>query len=119
MEEDFQGLFVRIDDVGMRYPHNWDGSVELDVDDQDYREQAAAYAGHVCKFLLKDLVILPGGDVTVCCADLNSRGIIGNVSDTSVREVFQASRRQTMLRLFESGQKSEIELCKNCTGYYV
>ena len=32
----------------------------------------------VCKFLLRELVLLPDGRVTVCCADLNARGVIGD-----------------------------------------
>jgi radical SAM protein with 4Fe4S-binding SPASM domain len=118
MEREFQELFARIDDVGIRHPHNWDGSRELGIDDIDYRHHASLSSGKICKFLIKNLVVLPDGDVTVCCADLNSRGVVGNVIDYTLRELYLSAKRQRMLRMFEAGRKAEIDLCKDCTGYY-
>ena len=119
MEPDFRELFARIDKVELRYPHNWDGSEDLGVDDRDYRHHAKISEGKVCYFLTKDMVILPKGDVTVCCADLNSRGVIGNVNQSSLREIYFSHSRQQMIRSFEAGRKDEINLCKDCTGYYI
>ena len=121
MEPDFQELFGRIDNVALRHPHNWDGSVSLDISDDEYTSHAAKMAamGKVCYFLTKDMVVLPNGDVTVCCADLNSRGVIGNVSLESLRQVFHSQGRIDMLRKFAAGRKNDIDLCKDCTGYYM
>ena len=120
MEPEFRELFERIDEVSLRHPHNWDGSAELGVDDRDYERHAAKMLAKkkVCYFLVKDLVVLPEGDVTVCCADLNSRGVIGNVRDSSLREVYFSHKRQLMLHLFENGRKNDIDLCRTCTGFY-
>jgi radical SAM protein with 4Fe4S-binding SPASM domain len=65
------------------------------------------------------MVILPKGDVTVCCADLNGRGVIGNAVESSLRDVFFSEARQDMVRKFEAGRKDDIELCRDCTGYYM
>lgn len=121
MEPEFRALFARIDDVSLRHPHNWDGSAELGVDDRDYERHAAVMLAKkkVCYFLVKDMVVLPNGDATVCCADLNGRGVIGNANQSTLRELYFSHRRQQMLRLFEAGRKHDIELCRTCTGYYM
>ncbi|MCB9913674.1 MAG: radical SAM protein [Planctomycetes bacterium] len=118
MEPEFQELFGRIDQVNVRWPHNWDGSVELGIDDASYRAHAARRANRVCYFLELDLVVLPEGDVTVCCADLNGRGVLGNVRERSLRALVEGRERARMLELFAAGRKDELELCRGCTGYY-
>lgn len=121
MEPEFRELFARIDDVSLRHPHNWDGSAELGIDDRDYQWHAQQMLPKkkVCYFLVKDMVVLPNGDATVCCADLNARGVIGNANGSTLRELYFSHRRQHMLRLFEAGKKNEIDLCRGCTGYYM
>lgn len=121
MEPEFRELFARIDDVSLRHPHNWDGSAELGIDDRGYEQHAQAMLAKkkVCYFLIKDMVVLPNGDATVCCADLNSRGVIGNANQSTLRELHFSHRRQEMLRLFEAGRKNDIDLCRGCTGYYL
>jgi radical SAM protein with 4Fe4S-binding SPASM domain len=113
MDDDFRALFSRIDNVELRHPHNWDGSEDLHLERKKYKTE-----GRLCKFLLKDLVILPNGDVTVCCADLNSRGVIGNVSKNSLEDIYLSARRLDMLDLYRKGKMENITLCKNCAGYY-
>lgn len=121
MEPEFRELFERIDDVSLRYPHNWDGSEDLGINDRDYEKHAAVMRskGKVCYFLTKDMVILPNGDTTVCCADLNARGVIGSANFSSIRQLYNSHKRQEMVRLFSEGRKDDIELCKSCTGYYM
>ncbi|KKR12046.1 MAG: Radical SAM domain protein [Candidatus Wolfebacteria bacterium GW2011_GWC2_39_22] len=114
MEDDFKEIFLTMDNIDLRRPHNWDGSIELDID-ETANEQAN---GRTCKFLMKNMVILPNGDVTVCCADLNGRGIIGNVNDSSLEEIFLSFQRLQMLKLFSKGKKDDINLCKACAGFY-
>ncbi len=114
MERDFKELFSKMDSVDLRHPHNWDGAKDLNLfKSSDWKEE-----NKLCKFLLKNLVILPNGDVTVCCADLNSRGVVGNLRNKTLTEIFFSESRLKMIDLYNKGRKSEIELCKNCTGYY-
>ncbi len=113
MADDFKELFSLFDNVELRYPHNWDGSKDLCLERNIYKVE-----GQICKFLLKNLVVLPNGDVTVCCADLNSRGVIGKIGENSLEEIFLSEKRLNMLDLYRCGKKENINLCKNCEGYY-
>ncbi|OGP66793.1 MAG: hypothetical protein A2031_01745 [Deltaproteobacteria bacterium RBG_19FT_COMBO_43_11] len=116
MGEEFKKLLGSVNHFELRYPHRWDGSAELNVPlDKNYWE---AKENQTCKFLLHNLVVLPNGDVTVCCADLNSRGVIGNVRTTGMNRILFSKQRKTMIKKFLSGKRFQIDLCKGCTGYY-
>ena len=114
----FENLLALLDNVTLRHPHNWDGSAALDVDDGFYREFAEESEGQVCFLLQTNLVVLPDGAVTVCCNDLNARGIIGSVNESSFTELAAHPKRRQRIRLFEEGKKHAIKLCRDCTGFY-
>lgn len=114
----FQELLALFDAVSLRHPHNWDGSADLGVDDSDYRATAGQCRGRVCWLLERGIVVLPGGEVTVCCNDLNARGVIGNVLETDLGELAAGPARQGMKRLMAEGRMRDIQLCRDCTGFY-
>lgn len=118
MSPEFTGLLEKIDKVSLRHPHNWDGSVELGVDDSSYRNIASQRLGEACFLLERNLVILPDGNVTVCCNDLNARGVIGSVLHQQLRTLAAQPKRLAMLEAFRKGNKQSIPLCRNCTGFY-
>lgn len=112
MSAEFRQLLELFDHIELRYPHNWDGSKELGLNNKNN-----VVKEKICKFLLKNLVVLPNGDVTVCCADLNSRGVIGNVYNNTLEEIYFSKKRIKMLKNY-IGNKDRIDLCRNCGGYY-
>lgn len=118
MDPEFAALLQLADKVSVRNPHNWDGSVDLGVDDSGYQVIAEQRVGEVCFLLQKNLVILPEGKVTVCCNDLNERGVFGSVLDNTLEELVTHPTRLEMIRAFKDGRKDELELCKGCTGFY-
>ncbi|WP_415715018.1 radical SAM/SPASM domain-containing protein [Maridesulfovibrio sp.] len=118
LDPDFAALLQLADKVSVRNPHNWDGSVDLGVDDSGYRVIAEQRLGEVCFLLQKNLVVLPDGKVTVCCNDLNERGVFGSVLENTLGELAAHPVRQAMIRAFKEGRKDEIELCRGCTGFY-
>lgn len=115
---EFTALLNKLDKVTLRHPHNWDGSVELNVDDRSYRAIAAERSTQVCFLLERNLVILPDGSVTVCCNDLNARGVIGNIHETGLAAVAASPQRTTMRNAMERGERHTIPLCQNCTGFF-
>jgi radical SAM protein with 4Fe4S-binding SPASM domain len=67
--------------------------------------------------LMHQLVLLPNGDVTICCADLNSKGVIGNITTNSLYDIYTKPQRLQMLYEFIKGKKNEIDLCKECETF--
>lgn len=118
MDPEFRALLALFDSVELRHPHNWDGSKELGLPSDEWKAYENYNRGKMCKFLAHSLVILPNGDVTVCCADLNSRGVIGNVRQNTLEEVSKSMMRRRMIEKFAIGRKHAISLCADCTGYY-
>lgn len=115
---DFKNLLALFDKVSLRHPHNWDGSTDLGIDDASYREIARQRIGEPCFLLLKNMVVLPDGSITVCCNDLNARGVMGSVQNLPLREFANHPKRLCMIEMFRRGEKNRLELCKNCTGFY-
>jgi radical SAM protein with 4Fe4S-binding SPASM domain len=141
MEEEFRAVLTAVDSYELRYPHNWDGSKDLGLTPapapapamplqlfqmgrsllrqaRTIVEPRPATEHKVCRFLRSELVLLPDGRVTVCCADLNARGVIGNLEQNSLREIFNSAERASMLDAFRRGDKASIPLCRDCAGYY-
>jgi sulfatase maturation enzyme AslB (radical SAM superfamily) len=140
MEQEFQDVLLAVDGYELRHPHNWDGSKDLGLvpraepeplplqlyrngramlrQARDFVEARPAVEHQVCKFLTSELVVLPDGRVTVCCADLNARGVIGDLGANSLREIFDSEGRAAMVDAFRRGDKASIPLCKDCAGYY-
>jgi len=107
MKDDFKNVLEKVDVVSLRHPHNWDGSVNMGIKKDDKIKKG-------CYFLMCQLVLLPNGDVTVCCADLNSRGVIGNILKNSLFEIYRCDKRRKMIKLNLSGNRNKIPLCQNC-----
>ena len=114
MSEDFRFLFSNIDNISLRYPHNFDGSKDLGLP----RRIENTAEQKMCYLLLGNLVILPDGDTVVCCADINSRGVIGNIAENTLEELYFGSKRLSMIEMFVKDKKNKIPLCKHCEGFY-
>ena len=109
MSDEFKELLSLVDSVELRRPHNWDGSVDLEF-------QVQPNENGLCYFMKNNnLVVLPNGDVTVCCADLNSRGVIGNVRNESLADILNCEKRKEMIGLMKRRRRREIRLCANCS----
>jgi MoaA/NifB/PqqE/SkfB family radical SAM enzyme len=141
MEEEFRDVLLAVDSYELRHPHNWDGSKDLGLAPEPQSvptvpvqlygmgrsllrrarnvvRPPATREHRVCKFLMRELVLLPDGRVTVCCADLNARGVIGDLGRSSLHDIFDGEARTSMIDAFRRGDKASVSLCKDCVGYY-
>jgi SAM-dependent methyltransferase len=116
MEPEFRSLLSRAHIVEYRHPHSWEGT--LNSEEIPRPGNTAKDPRRVCKFLKHDAVLLASGEVTVCCADLNGRGIIGSLKESSFVEIHSGNKRAEMLSLWTAGRADEIPLCSTCEGYY-
>lgn len=114
MEDKFKSLLNLVDTYELRYPHTWEGTQIFDITD---KHKQMKHIRPFCYFLIHSLVILPNGDVTVCCVDLNSKGVIGNLYRQDLFSIYSCKQRRKMNWLYLTGRKSEISLCKDCMGH--
>ncbi len=113
MSEEFKTLLNWVDGYELRYAHNWGGDVEV----KELKDKKKKSLKVGCSLLMHQLVLLPNGDVTVCCADLNSKGVIGNIKKERLLDIYNKPQRKEMLRKFIQGKKKEIDLCKDCETF--
>lgn len=70
-----------------------------------------------CPVLYKTIPIHNDGSVTVCCLDGMRTTDMGNVFETSVREVWHGEQFTKMRYLHETGQWDAIPFCDKCNGW--
>lgn len=110
MHPEFVEVTNLLDQMEYRRLHDWGGQVDIG-------EKANAIEKVGCDMLMDQLVVLPDGGVTVCCNDLNGDGVIGNILSKDLYDIYMDSKRIEMLRKLMVGKKSEVDLCKDCTGF--
>jgi radical SAM protein with 4Fe4S-binding SPASM domain len=61
------------------------------------------------------MAILYNGDVILCCHDWYRTTVLGNVKETSLKEIWNSHRINEIRKLILKKKYSEISLCKNCS----
>lgn len=114
MDRQFVEVLEMVDTYELRHPHTWAGEVDIEGDSSNNKNKPHKIG---CGLLMHQLVFLPDGNVTVCCVDLNSKGVVGNIKENSLYDIYKSQKRVKWLDLMYRGKKSEIELCKNCDTF--
>ncbi len=109
VSEEFKKLLEKVDEYRINPPHNWDGSKNLGLKSKSIKGG--------CWRALKSMAILWDGRVVPCCADLNGRGIIGDLKTQKLYKVYLGKERLEILNKMKNNQRSKIELCKNCSNF--
>lgn len=109
MDPDFKAITELLDSVEYRRLHDWGG--QIDIGEKSVVNKKG------CDLLMKQMVVLPNGDVTVCCNDLNAIGVVGNILKSSLYDIYKGEQRLRYVTLLREGRKDELELCKNCVSF--
>lgn len=112
--KEFAELLQLADDYEVRFAHDWGGQLG-----QDFTPLPNPLPLHKrgCRLLLHSLVLLADGHATVCCADLNGKGIIGKYPDLSLAALYLSAKRMWMLDKIAKGRNAEVPLCAKCEGF--
>lgn len=114
MDKQFVEVLEMVDKYELRHPHTWAGEVDIEGDSSNSKSKPHKIG---CGLLMNQLVFLPDGNVTVCCVDLNGKGVVGNIKENSLFDIYYSQKRRKWLELMFKGRKSEIDLCKNCDTF--
>ncbi|MBX7152600.1 SPASM domain-containing protein [bacterium] len=109
MDKEFREILSLVDEYELRHPHDWAGEVDIKLNRKKHKPHKIG-----CGLLMHQLVVLPNGDVTVCCADLNSRGVIGNILEKELFEIYRSEKRLLWIKAHLKRKKVNVELCKDC-----
>jgi sulfatase maturation enzyme AslB (radical SAM superfamily) len=106
--DEFRELVSRVTNYMPRLPHNWIGKLDLGL------PQPSAMPQGLCKFVLSQTVVLFDGKVTLCCNDLNAEGVIGDLSERSLHEIFRGPERAAVIRAMRAKQRRRLPFCGTC-----
>lgn len=109
MHPDFQRVVRLLDSVEYRRLHDWGGQVDIG--------EAKEVNKKGCMLLMRQMVVLPNGDVSVCCNDLNSQGVVGNVLQDELYDIYRSQKRRRYIDYLQQGRKYELDLCKDCVSF--
>jgi hypothetical protein len=59
-------------------------------------------------------VLLPNGDVVLCCMDYNLKHVIGNLLTQTYDEIFQGKPLQDIIAINEASEFDKCSICKSC-----
>ena len=67
-----------------------------------------------CGRLYDTLVIGAGGEIGLCCYDVQAEGCLGNADERTIAEIWQGERLQQLRRKMRWGRLGALPLCANC-----
>lgn len=70
--------------------------------------------GGSCNMLLEELTIFSNGDYALCCFDAEGVLKMGNIMDTSIKELYDNAERKDLIYGLLNGNNS-VQLCQNCS----
>jgi radical SAM protein with 4Fe4S-binding SPASM domain len=59
-------------------------------------------------------VLLPNGDVVLCCMDYNLKHVIGNLLTQTYDEMMQGKPLQDLIKMNEADGFDKCSICKSC-----
>ena len=108
LSPEFRALISRITNYMPRMPHTWVGRRNVNVPRKPVQPTG------LCEFILFQSVVLYDGSITLCCNDLNAQGVIGNVHETSLYEVFRGKKRAEAIAAMRANRRRDLRLCGMC-----
>ncbi len=70
-----------------------------------------------CIKIINEMFVYVNGQVTLCCWDTSERGVVGDVNDESVLDIWNGKKLNHCRELLDQGKRSEILLCSRCDAY--
>jgi MoaA/NifB/PqqE/SkfB family radical SAM enzyme len=105
---EFEALVKRVTNYMPRHPHTWVGNKDVGV------AKKTVQPSGLCAFILIQSIVLVDGGVTLCCNDLNADGVIGNVHEESLYDIFRGPKRAEAIRKMRDNRRVDLRMCGTC-----
>lgn len=107
---------ARADEVLIANGRNWAGQVQVEGTGRFVSRELRRVP---CIRPWTQFVILYNGDVTVCCEDSDAKLVVGNINESSMREIWWGDKLLAIRRAHLQGRQDELPLCRQCSFYSV
>lgn len=104
----------RVDTVGIRPFHQHAGLVKENKRARKYFTERRC----PCPTLWKRIMINFDGRVKFCGLDSKNQGVIGNIPNQTIKEIWNGETYTKFRRLHIQGKFDEIPICGKCTDYF-
>lgn len=111
----FQFFGTRTEMVGINKLEAFSQNVAQNIDFASQRSRQELK--HCNRIGRGDCFIFADGEVSFCDTDFNHKMSIGNIANSSIRNIWNSAGRLEAVNLNKSGRLNELELCRNCLDY--
>jgi MoaA/NifB/PqqE/SkfB family radical SAM enzyme len=108
-----------VDGVMVRPLHVWGGKV-IDKELLNYSKNILSSNNQLrwpCFYLWKSMVISQNGKTALCCVDVECEASYGDISRSSIKDIWQGEKLKKIRKLHLRGKFNEIPLCGRCNFY--
>ncbi|HUU27755.1 MAG TPA: radical SAM/SPASM domain-containing protein [archaeon] len=70
-----------------------------------------------CPKIIQEMFFVVDGKAVLCCWDSQERGVIGDVRESTVQEIWTGETNRRYRALLAEGKRGEIVLCSRCDGF--
>jgi len=70
-----------------------------------------------CLKIIDEMFFIVDGRASLCCWDFMERGIVGDINDNTVEEIWLGELNQKYRKYLDKGERDKILLCSKCDAY--
>ncbi|MFC1564148.1 radical SAM/SPASM domain-containing protein [candidate division KSB1 bacterium] len=70
-----------------------------------------------CPKIRKEMFFMVNGNAALCCWDTYEKGIVGNIKDQTIEEIWLGDINQKYRKLLNKGDRDSILLCSKCDAF--
>lgn len=108
-----------VDKVMVRSLHVWGGRT-IDKELLNYSKnilRSNNQSRQPCVYLWKSMLISQSGKAALCCMDAECEASYGDVSRSSIKDIWQGEKLKKIRKLHLCGKFNKISLCSHCNFY--
>ena len=114
MSSEFKELLELVDSYKINYPQ----TIGLNVDyPKGFRFMK--WDERICPALLNGIAVVQNGNVLPCCNDFNNIHVLGNLFDSSLKEILKGEGRKKMIEDLLKEKKDSIDICSSCNRFKI
>jgi radical SAM protein with 4Fe4S-binding SPASM domain len=68
-----------------------------------------------CSTPITTFNILYTGDVILCCDDFSNKMILGNVNESTIKEIWNSKKYKEIRKMLYNGEREKISVCRTCS----
>lgn len=109
------GLFKRkwkglANEVFISFPHNWGGAITIKKP-----EWRGSVKRDPCSMIFRLMSVCWDGKVSLCCLDSEAEVLLGDVRETSIKEIWHSPNLQDVRQAHLDADFGRIPLCAKCS----